>query len=393
MSRRHLFVSLCLFVFLVNMARSIFAPLIEPLSVALGVPEAALGPVATAAWIGSAVPRIPVGYLLTRVPRHRMVLAAGGLLVGAAWLMTLASSVPTLVVGAFLLGLSSGTYFIAANPLVTELFPGNVGRVIGLHGTASQLAAAVAPLFVTAVLLVGDWQLSFLALGAVGVVAIVATAVTARRADLPAAGAGDRDFIGAARSQWHIVLTGVAFMGLTGFAWNGMFNYYVSFLSAAKGIPPQTGRVLLTVIFAAGVPAFFLTGRLADRFSNVPLLLSVVAGFVCCTYALLAARGLLAVTAATVVLGYVIHSLFPAIDTYLLGTLPDEHRASAYAVYSFGMMAVSANGSMAVGYLRSLGYGYGEIFGAFASGLVVPLAALAALWLGGRLPRGYAGSR
>lgn len=373
------------------MARAIFAPLIEPLSVALGVPEAALGPVATAAWIGSAAPRIPVGYLLTRVPRDRMVLGAGGLLVGAAGLMTLATSIPTLAAGAFLLGLSSGTYFIAANPLVTELFPEKVGRVIGLHGTASQLAAAVAPLFVTAALLVGGWQLTFVALGVAGVVAILATAVTARRADLPDAGGGDRDFLGAARSQWHIVLTGVAFMGLTGFAWNGMFNYYVSFLAASKGIPPATGRLLLTVIFAAGVPAFFLTGRLADRFSNVPLLLSVIGGFILCTYALLAAEGLLAVAVMSVVLGYVIHSLFPTIDTYLLGTLPDEHRSSAYAVYSFGMMAVSANGSMAVGYLRNLGYGYGDIFGGFASGLVVLLAALTVLWLAGRLPKGYAG--
>lgn len=388
MSRRHLFGSLCLFVFLVNMARVIFAPLIEPLAAGLGVSEAALGPVATAAWLGSAVPRIPVGYLLTRVSRHRMILAAGGLLVAAAGLMTFATSVPTLAVGAFLLGLSSGTYFIAANPLVTELFPENVGLAIGVHGTASQVAATVAPLFVTAALLVGGWQVTFVALAAMGLVAILATALTARGADLPDAGAADRDFLAAARAQWPIVLTGVAFMGATGLVWNGMFNFYVSFLSASKGIPPATGRTLLTVIFAAGIPAFLVTGRLADRIPSVPLLLAVVAGFVASTAVLLVTQGFLALAVMSVVVGYVIHSLFPAIDTYLLGSLPDEHRSSAYAVYSFGMMAVSANGSLVVGTLRGAGFGYGEIFGAFAGLLTVVLVVLTALWLAGKLPKG-----
>jgi DHA1 family inner membrane transport protein len=51
------------------------------------------------------------------------------------------------------------------------------------------------------------------------------------------------------------------------------------------------------------------------------------------------------VVAASVALGFVIHALFPAADTYLLGTLPDRHRASAYAASSGTMMLIQAGGS------------------------------------------------
>ena len=72
MSRRELFGSLCAMVFLVNLARVVFAPLVQPVAADLGVTAASLGVVTSAAWLGSAAPRLPTGYLLTRVARHRL---------------------------------------------------------------------------------------------------------------------------------------------------------------------------------------------------------------------------------------------------------------------------------------------------------------------------------
>ena len=87
MSRRRLFGSLSGLVFLVNLGRIVFAPLLATLAAAFAVPVATLGPVATMAWLGSALPRVPTGYLLTRVPRHRVVLGSGLLLTAAAVLI------------------------------------------------------------------------------------------------------------------------------------------------------------------------------------------------------------------------------------------------------------------------------------------------------------------
>src|SRR6056297_2605782 len=162
-SRRSLFVSLNSMVFLVNFARLVFAPLVEPLKAAFTVGDATVGLIATLAWLGSALPRIPTGYLLTRVPRHHVVLAV------AAGFTAVAESIAVLGLGAFLMGLASGAYFIAANPLVSELYPERVGRALGIHGTASQTAAVAAPLFVGAVLAqtgVDGWRL---VMGAIGI--------------------------------------------------------------------------------------------------------------------------------------------------------------------------------------------------------------------------------
>ncbi|MFC7081022.1 MFS transporter [Halorussus caseinilyticus] len=379
---------MCSVVFLVNLARVVFAPLLEPLSAAFGLTESTAGLIATLAWLGSATPRIPTGYLLTRVDRHKVVLATGAVLTGAAAFMTVADSVVMLGAGAFLMGVASGAYFIAANPLVTELFPERVGRAIGIHGTASQLAAVAAPVFVGAVLVAATWREVFTV---IAVVAAGATAVfywTARRTEMPDAGTEDRDLLTAARRQWPIILAGIAILGATGFVWNGLFNFYVKYVTATKGVNAGTARNLLTVVFAAGVPAFWVTGRLADRLPHVPLMLAILGGFVATLFALTAAQGLAVLAAVTAVMGYVIHSLFPALDTYLLDSLPDENRASAYSLYSGAMMIVQAMGSVVIGALLDAGFGYDAVFRAFGGGLVAILAVLVVLWSADRLPTG-----
>lgn len=388
MSRRRLFVSLCSIVFLVNLGRVVFAPLIEPLAAAFSVTPGSLGVVASAAWLGSALPRIPTGWLLTKVSRVRVVAGAGGVLFVAALLTTFAPNIPALTVGAFLMGLASGAYFIAANPLVSELFPSSVGRMLGIHGMASQLAAAVAALIVTAVLAVGNWQLTFLLIASAAALATVGLVLAARDADLPDAGAADRDLLAAVRAQWQIVATAIVVVGAVGFVWNGLFNFYPTYMEA-KGLSKTTSRNLLTVLFGAGVPAFAITGRLADRVPNVPLMLGVVASFALTLLVLTVTTGLWPLVAVTVVLGYVIHSMFPAVDTYLLASLPDHHRASAYTAYSATALLIQAGGSAVVGALSDLGVTFDGLFAAMAGGISVVLVVLLALFAAGRLPAGH----
>jgi DHA1 family inner membrane transport protein len=375
-------------VFLVNLARVVFAPLIQPAAADFGVQTATLGVVTSAAWLGSAAPRLPTGYLLTRFPRHLVVAATGVLLVVTSVFTGLAASPAHLVVGAFLMGLSSGVYFIAANPLVSELFPEGVGRAIGIHGTASQLAAVGAPLALSAVLLVGNWRHSFFGIAGVAAVATLALVVASRRTDMPAAGTEDRSLRAAARAQWRVIVTGIVFVGSAGFLWNGLFNLYGDYLEVVKGVDPETGRLLLSLMFAAGLPAFFLTGVLADRLPNVPLLLAIVAGFALSVLALTVVEGVFAIAGVSLLVGYAIHSLFPAIDTYTLSALPDRHRASAYAAFSASMMSFQALGSGAIGLAVSRGLGYTVVFRGLAVTLVAVAAVLVALYRAGLLPSG-----
>lgn len=200
-SRRRLFGSLCSMVFLVNLGRVVFAPLIEPLAADFAVSPADLGVVTTLAWLGSALSRVPTGYLLTRISRHVVVVGSGVGLTVAALFTALAPSVSALTVGAFLLGLASGVYFAAGNPLVSELFPERVGRALGVHGTTAGLAAVIAPLGVGAVLVVGDWRLAFFGMAAFGALVTLYTLFAARGTELPTAGDADRHLLRAVRAQ------------------------------------------------------------------------------------------------------------------------------------------------------------------------------------------------
>lgn len=370
-SRVQLFGSLCVTVFLVNLARIVFAPLLQPVAADFGVTAASLGVLATAVWLGSALPRLPTGFILTMVPRHYVVVATGILLVFTSAFTGLAQSTNHLIVGAFLMGLSSGMYFIAANPLVSELFPDRVGRAIGIHGMSSQIAAVLAPLIVGGILLVADWRTTFFVISAAAAVATVFIVYAAMRVDLPYAGADDRSLFAAGRAQLPLILTGIAIAGTIGFLWNGLFNLYGDYLELTKGIDEATGRILLSAMFAAGIPAWLISGRMADSWRNLPLLVVILFVFSAAVGALTVVEGLVAVALVSLVVGYCFFAMIPVLDTYLLSSLPDHHRGSAYTWYSATMMILTALGSGVIGTAVASGVTYDEAFRLSALGVAV----------------------
>ena len=374
--------------FLVNFARVVFAPLVGEFIDEFTIREGTAGLIVTLAWLGSASPRIPTGWALTRFSRVAVVLVSGVTLMVGALGVALAPDVTTLMVAAFLVGSASGVYFVAANPFVSELFPDRVGRVMGVHGMASQLAAVAAAPVVT-VTLWYDWRYAFYGLALAAASTTVAFVLLARRTDLPDAGASDTDFLGGARSEWKLITAGVVLLGLTSFVWQGLFNFYELYM-IDKGLAPATARNLLTVVFAAGVPAFLVSGDLADRLPHVPYILGIVSVFVGSVVLAVYASGIVTVVAASLLVGFSIHMLFPAGDTYLLDSLPDATRASAYAVFSAGMMTTQAAGSWVVGEAIEVGVDYDTVFLALAAGLGGLVVVYGVLNAFGRVPGGAA---
>ena len=384
--RLGVYVSVCVFSFLVNFGRIAFAPLVD-FFIRSGISPATAGLAATAVWVGSALPRLPTGYLLTFVSRQRVLLGTGFALTAAAAFTAFSPDIRVTVAGALFVGLASGVFFIAANPLVSELYPERVGLAVGLRGMSSQVAAVAAPFLVGVAIALGSWRVSFGALAALALAVTGVFLLAVRRAELPDAGAEDRDLLAGIRSQWRLVAAGVLFVGITGFVWQGVFNFYVTYLGT-KDISTGTANALLTVTFAAGVPSFIVAGRLADRFSYLWLLTGILAGFVVCLFALTVAESVLAVVVVSVAMGFVVHGLFPVADAYLLDTLPDANRASAYSGYSAAMMLIQAGGSVAVGSLAGAGLTYTGIFRGYAALVAVLAVVVALLARAGRLPTG-----
>jgi predicted MFS family arabinose efflux permease len=386
MSRRELLGSLCGMVFLVNFGRIVFAPLIQPVAAEFGVAAASLGIVTSATWVGSAAPRIPAGYLLTRFSRHGVLAGTGVWLAGAAVFTGFATSILHLAVGAFFLGLASGVYFVAAKPLVSELFPERVGSVLGVVGLTSQAAAVTAPLLLGAILLVGDWRATFFVVAA-GAVAVTSWLVwAARRTDMPTAGSEDRSLLLAAREQWPLIVLAVVTIGTVGFAWNAVFNLYGDYLAVVKGIDPGTGRALLSGMFAGGGVAYVLAGRVTDRYRTVPLIVLFGSAFAASVVALTLASGLPAISLASLACGGLFFAAIVATEEFVLSSLPDRHRASSFAVYSALSLLIQAFGAGTVGTLVARGSSYTTAFRGLALVILVVLTAVGGLYATGRLP-------
>ncbi|ELY96785.1 MFS transporter [Natrialba taiwanensis] len=384
MARSRLFASLCGLVFLVNLARIIFAPLLDVFITEFPIGEATAGLIVTLAWVGSASLRLPTGWLLTKVPRHYVVIASGAILAVSATIAATATTLPHLMVGAFFMGMASGVYFVSANPLLSELYPERIGRVMGVHGAANQLAAVIAAPFVALTLLV-DWRLSLWAIAVGAAVITVYTWIAASRTEMPGAGQADRNFVAGALSEWRIIVTALAIVGLAVFVWQGVFNFYELYMQS-KGLSDRAAGAMLTIVFAAGVPAFYFGGDLADRLPHVPYLLGIVGTFSATLLVLTRLESLPALVVGSAFIGLVVHMLYPAVDTYLLDTLPDSTRGSAYAVFSSIWMFSQALGSSALGILLERGYAYDTVFSGAALFLGATILVLVLLERTDRLP-------
>jgi DHA1 family inner membrane transport protein len=382
---RTLFGSLCGLVFVINFGRTVFAPLVEEFQTAFGVGPATLGSVTALVWIGSALPRIPLGYLLTHISRERLVIIAGAALSVTAALTATATSVQYLQIGAFTIGLASGAYFVSAIPLLGDLRPTAVGRTIGIHGTAAQVAAVTAAPVVILTLQIGTWRIVFWGLSLCAAAITIIFAVQSRNRTETIGQGPDQDFQSVV-THWRIIGIGLVMITGAGFIWQGLFNFYVSYLVDSKLVTQATAGGLLTVSFAAGVPAFWASGRLVDRFQTIPYIISLLSLFVISVTSFIFTQHLLVIIGSSVGIGFAIHGLFPALDTWLLSVLPSDIRASAYAVFSGISLFLEALGSGTVGLLRDQGLSFDLIFSALIIVLGLTVCVITVGYLYDRIP-------
>ncbi|MDR9430594.1 MAG: MFS transporter [Natronomonas sp.] len=364
-------------VFLLGLSRVVFAPLVQSLMDEFTVSEGTIGLVLTLMWGGTAVGAVPAGYLLTRVDRRPMIVACGAVLGGANVLVSVAPTVELLALGAALLGLTAGGYFAAVNPFLADLYPTQVGQAVGIHGMSHQVAATLAPVAVTAALVVGTWRTIFAMAGAVVFVATALFWTLSRDVDSPGrTDAPPAAFLKSIRSQWRVVVAGVGMAGATMFVWMGVFNFYVPYLSATKTLSSSSASLLLSLSFAAGIPAFWVSGRLADRIHRVPLVLGIVAAFAGLVGLLPVVDGFWPLAAVSIALGFVIHALFPALDAYLLTAVSEENRGSLYGLMLAATITIEAPGSAVLGALVAGGVAYDVVFRLASVGLWAVLACL-----------------
>jgi len=219
---------------------------------------------------------------------------------------------------------------------------------------SSQIAAVSAPFLVAVAIGLGSWRIAFGALAVLALAGTVVFGLAVRRAELPTAGTDDRDLIAGIRAQWHLVAAGVVFVGFTGFVWQGRVQLLRHLPRRRQGHPAGDGQLAADAHLRRRRPVVHRRRPPRRPLLLPSMLLSVLGGFVVTLVAFTMVEGVVAIAAVSVVMGLVVHGLFPVGDAYLLDNLPDENRASAYSGFSATMMLIQAPGSV-VGLLAQAG--------------------------------------
>ena len=224
-----------------------------------------------------------MGILADRFSRRRLL--ALGLLTNALGFvgLALAPSYPWALVCVILAGLGGSIFHPAANALIGETFPTNVGRAMGFLGIGASLGFFSAPLYVGwRAAHTGQWRTPILELGLLGLVGAGLFAWLAE--DPPALAAlGDgrasadphrakapapkppRVPIFPTRGLWIFFIAASFAFSLRDFAGASMSTLGSLFLQKAHGFSLQATGVALSGIFIASALSNPLFGHLSDR--------------------------------------------------------------------------------------------------------------------------------
>jgi len=167
---------------LVFVFRVLLSPLLPLIEQEYGITHGQSSLLITAMSLTYATVHLPAGMLAVRFGLQRTITTALLLSALCAVLVFLAPDFWWLALTVSMLGLSLGMYFPSAISLLSRVFPpGRVGRVIGLHETASQTGLVVGSLAAGALAPLLGWQELFLACAVPGVVLAAVFAYASRR--------------------------------------------------------------------------------------------------------------------------------------------------------------------------------------------------------------------
>jgi len=221
-----------------------------------------LGTVATVSSFLYGLGALPAGLLSDRFGPPQLLRLFAALSVVCCALAALAPGLWWLAAALALLGAAGALYHPAGLAELTLTAPGR-GRVLGLHGGAGNLGAALTPLLAGAIASAWSWRGSYLLAGLVVAVLFVALrrGVPLDRELPPPEHAGPPERNRAA--LWLVMFLAVA----EGFIFQGFVTFLPAFLAEVghfSHAAAAKGGALSALVLLLGVPGQYLGGRLGE---------------------------------------------------------------------------------------------------------------------------------
>jgi MFS family permease len=255
------------------------------------------------------------------------------------------------LVGIVVVGVAAGVYPPAAVTQLSDTFPKQTGRVLGINTAAANAAGVVSTAVVLFVLPSPSWRLVFLPAVAFAICAAVLTHTSVRGGYAVSTVRlnARRTVTGLLSSpRVRLVLLGSSLFSI---AWQGTMGFLPTFLQVELGIPERTATLSFGALFVVGALANPLAGGIGDRTqyqaTAVAASVTTLVGLVLLFLVDARATSVLGV----VFLGVGLASYWPVAGSYMLETLPADTLGGDYGAARTMYLAVGSTGPAIVGWV------------------------------------------
>jgi MFS family permease len=272
-----LFLSLHLPAVALGFGMGVTTPVLPVFAKSFGVSPSVASLVFAATMSGGLVASLPIGYMLDRFGRRKILLAGPIITAGSAFLMATAGSFEELLIYRFIGGWGTQMWTLARLTVITDSgSAGNRGRVITSMFGIQQVGTLAGPLVGGLLAVTMGLPSAFVLQGAVSLAAVIPSFFVFSET-LPQRGSRGRRGSGVPESDfsWRsllsrpiLVLFTAQLFGMTargGAIGGGTVFVYAAY---AYGADPATLGVLSSVMAAAGIPLTLAAGYLMDRFGR-----------------------------------------------------------------------------------------------------------------------------
>ncbi len=325
----------------------------------LGLSYTEIGLIMTVQHAVGAISNLPGGMVVDMVGKKGYLMATSLFWVGFPYaLMSLTHSYWMLLVCVTLVGIGNNLWHPAAISTLAHRYPDRKGLVLSFHGMGGNVADALAPLVVGALLAWFTWRTVVVINIVPGIVMAVmilvvlgAFAVSSRGESINAGGKsrGVKDYLkefGSLLKNKTLMLVCVssAFRTMTQ---TGLLTFLPVYLAYELGYSPFLVGACLTVLQAAGFVASPIAGHLSDKMGRKRIVIAsaLLTGVMIVAMAL-AGKSLLFVVFIALV-GFFLYAMRPVMQAWAVESTP-KHLAGSGVGLQFGITAVGASISPAL---------------------------------------------
>lgn len=385
------FVLLCVMAFIMYVDRTNMSVAAPVMGKELGFSNTHLGLIFAAFALAYSCFMIPGGWHSDRIGSRKGMLLYGTIWAVATIVTGLVGSLIALAAARFFVGLGEAPIYPTAARMVARVIPEqNRGTALGAMHATGRIANALAPLIVTALIVVSSWRTTFIVLGAVTLVYMVVMYVSLSEAKKHDEGEGAAEATAPAaqpqpraRVDWPDMLGRVwpaaAACFCHGWVLWFFLNWVPSFFSQRYGLKLEHNAVFSALVLLGGSLGTFAGGMLTDwRFRVTGNRLRarrevIIFGFLVSIVGLVPLLFTHDVMVSACSLGFAFFcSELADSPLWVVGTeVSNEHSATSSACTFTGMAIAGAVSPVVVGTLLDMTHGNWTV--AFAASIVVLL--------------------